>query len=248
MPLVVLLLLLCCLPSAAQSPFEKAQVVFLGESHDSERDHQGQLEALKAIRALDDKPMVVLAEMFNESGRQGLESFAEASKFQDFTEDFWNEQWGHPYSLYRPIFRWIKDHDEILLDLRPDPKRTQEVKDKGMVVAVEDLDTVLLGPKAYREKMRAVVAEHIPEGKLPPEEVVNRYFLVQCFWDEYMAWRITEVAQLHPEARLVVLVGHGHLHRDFGIPARLSRRNDKLTWLTVGFGEDQGWDADYRLP
>lgn len=49
----------------------------------------------------------------------------------------------------------------------------------------------------------------------------------------------------NPDARIAVLVGHGHLHRSFGIPARVARRRPDLSLLTVGFDKAGEWEPDY---
>lgn len=221
------------------------RVVFLGESHTSELDHQGQLQALELLfRAYD---IHVVAEMFNPLGQTQLEAYRDAGAFEDFEEDFWQEQWGHPYELYRPIFSWVKTHDVSLTHLRPDPAFTRKVKEKGPAAAIEMLGEFFLGPTAYREFMENVAKDHMSEGIQVPESMVDAYFLVQCFWDEYMSWRIVQEAQQNPNKLVVVLVGHGHLHPNFGIPPRLNRRAPELTSLRVGFQEEAEWGPDFVL-
>jgi uncharacterized iron-regulated protein len=78
--------------------------------------------------------------------------------------------------------------------------------------------------------------------------MVDQFFLIQCFWDEYMSHRIVELAEQFPEHRIVVLVGSGHLQPDFGIPLRLKRRAPALEFVTVGFDpEETDWNPDLLL-
>jgi uncharacterized iron-regulated protein len=58
--------------------------------------------------------------------------------------------------------------------------------------------------------------------------MVDRLFTVQCFWDEFMAWRLADLAKQHPGQTLVVLIGDGHLRDNEGIPWRLNRRAPEL--------------------
>ena len=246
----IVLLLILFSPSLADEPWLMGQqtlgkrVVFLGESHASEIDHRGQLEALKALAARSEQPLLVVAEMFNESGRETLELSQSRPEFEDFEPEFWEQQWGHPYALYRPIFAWLKKGGHHLTDLRPDPERARQIKEKGIPSTLPLLGEFFLGPTAYRQKMAEVAFEHLPPEVPLTSDMVDKYFLVQCFWDEYMSWRIARLAEERPAQTVVVLVGHGHLHPEFGIPARLRRRKPDLSMLTVGFDRDNPWPAD----
>ncbi|MFA5508566.1 MAG: ChaN family lipoprotein [Vulcanimicrobiota bacterium] len=42
------------------------RVVFLGERHDFEDDHAGQLAALRQLKGLDQRPLLLAVEMFDE--------------------------------------------------------------------------------------------------------------------------------------------------------------------------------------
>ena len=245
-----LFLLLLTLNASAEQTLEKTspwlgkRVVFLGESHRSELDHQGQLQALQSLANESSQPLLLVAEMFNETGRPALESRATQTEFQDYSTEFWEDQWGHPYELYRPIFEWSETQGHHLTDLRPDPKRAKLLKERGVASMIPLLGEFFLGPAAYRQSMAEVAAEHLPPDYPLSSEMVDKYFLVQCFWDEYMSWRVAQLAASRPDQTLVVLVGHGHLHPEFGIPARLKRRNPELTTLTVGFDRENSWPAD----
>lgn len=238
-----LLLLLLAMPGWAQD-WTTSQVILLGESHDSKADHEGQLAALQALRKACHKPLVIAAEMFREDGRAALTQYAERSDFQDFEESYWKEQWGHPYALYQPLWKWTKESGATLVDLRPSPERTEQFKKEGVTAAIPWFGEFYLGPAGYREVMAKVAARHLPTEVPITPELVDRYFLIQCFWEEYMTWRILELRKLFPEATIVVLVGHGHLHPEFGIPARLRRRDPHLSVSTLGFDRSEEWQPD----
>jgi uncharacterized iron-regulated protein len=223
------------------------QVIFLGERHTSELDHIGQLEALKFLAQNGNSPLVVAAEMFNETATEELLEFAESPQYSNFPDAFWKEQWGHPYEFYRDIFKWVKSENHQLTFLRPDPEKTRRIKEEGVLAALPMVDEFFLGPKAYRDHMIDIAAEHLPEGEAPEEQMVDAYFLVQCFWDEYMSWRLAHLLSENPGRQIVVLVGHGHLNRDFGIPPRLTRRAPSVEWLTVGFGPEADWNPQFII-
>lgn len=233
-----LILLLLWAPASAQDL--SAQVVFLGESHTDANDHAGQLQVLKQLQGLDDRPLVVLAEMFTERSRSKLELWP----LVEIDSELWSREWGHPYELYQPILDWLKQEAVPLLPLRPDPAFTARVRQQGATVALERLDEILLGPKAYRDFMEEVASHHLPEGQKVAVEMLDRFFLVQCFWDEYMAWRVQETLKSRPESRIAVLVGHGHLKPGWGVPYRLRRRCPEVSSVTVGFSQARRGEAD----
>lgn len=245
---VALLVCLLFLTAPLGAEPSEAQVVLLGESHTSTRDHQGQLEALQLLSQLDDKPLLVCLEMFNETGSGTLESFRKRSSFQDLEPEVWSEQWGHPYELYRPILRWCHQNRVPLAYLRPDPAFTKRVKNGGAVEALEELGEFFLGPAGYREYLTEIANNHMPDGESMPKEAVNSFFLVQCFWDEFMSKRIMDLTEQFPDHRIVVLVGSGHLQPNFGIPLRLQRRAGDLKFVTVGFDpEETDWKPELLL-
>lgn len=217
-------------------------VVFLGESHSSETDHQGQLEVLRALLNEDgDRPLILVLEMFNERSPEGLKQFMTDGEVE---ADFWKQQWGHPYELYRPILQWSRKHGISLTHLRPDPKRTQAVRESDPLGEMRKLGDFYLGPPAYRTHMSEVAQRHLPQDMEVTDDIVDKYFLIQCFWDEYMSWRLTHLLSENPDALLIVLVGHGHLHPEFGIVPRLKRRSPGRETLTIGFEEKSEWKPD----
>lgn len=209
---------LCCMTGAWAQP----RVVFLGEQHTSAADHQAQLASLRALRA--EGPVVVLAEMFTERSEAKLQAWNEGK--DALTDDLWKAEWGFSRELYDPIWGWTREQKAPLLWLRPDPAFTKQVREGGPAAAVPRLGEVLVGPASYRDFMEEIAQGH-GHGQVD-ETMVNRMFTVQCFWDEFMAWRVAEVAAEHPEAIVAVLVGDGHLREGEGVPWRLERRAPQL--------------------
>ena len=215
---------------------QPSRVIFLGESHTSESDHAGQLEVLKSLEGA---PLILAAEMFTSRSERALMELTETP----LSEELWKQEWGHPYELYAPIWEWAVGRVQIA-PLRPDPSFTKRVKEGGPAVAVAEIDTLLLGPEPYRQSLSEIFAAHLPPDQEMSDEMLNSYFLIQCFWDEYMAWRISRLADQYPEHRIAVLVGYGHLHPEFGIPARLKRRRRDLRYVNIAFSEERREGCD----
>lgn len=201
------------------------RVLFLGEQHTNPADHQAQLKALQGLQA--NGSVLILAEMFTERAQGELQTWNDGAGPAIFESELWEREWGHPQELYQPIWNWARDNGVDVLWLRPDPDYTKKVKERGPASAVERIGELLIGPASYREFMEQTAASH-GDGSEVDQAMVDRFFLVQCFWDEFMAWRIAQLASENPDATLVVLVGDGHLREGEGIPWRLHRRAPEL--------------------
>jgi uncharacterized iron-regulated protein len=201
------------------------RVVFLGEQHTSATDHKAQLDAL--VRLKQQGPVVIVAEMFTERAAGELSDWNLGAGPADFGPEFWQKEWGHPQELYSPIFGWARKQKVAVQWLRPDPDHTKQVREKGPATAVARLDEVLIGPKSYRDFMAEIARSHGHADQVD-DAMIDRMFTVQCYWDEFMAWRIADLAQAYPDHTLAVLVGDGHLRDGEGIPWRLRRRAPEL--------------------
>lgn len=218
---------LALLLSLTLSPaWGQGRVLFLGEQHTREADHRAQLDALQTLDRT--HPVLLVAEMFTERAESELTAWNQSPGLQ-VEETLWQREWGYPYPLYDALFRWAKEAQVPVVWLRPDPALTQQVKEKGPASVVPRIEELLLGPSSYRDFMAQMAGQHGGRGgQAVSDETVDRYFLIQCFWDEFMAWRLLALHRQHPEATLVVLVGDGHLRPGEGIPWRLQRRAPEL--------------------
>jgi hypothetical protein len=98
---------------------------------------------------------------------------------------------------------------------------------------------------AYEQLLREVFNQH-PGGDGSRFE---NFYNVQLLWDEGMAEQAVEYLKAHPDHRMVVLAGSGHLARGSGIPRRLTRRLPVSSAIVLN-----GWEgpiepdlADYIL-
>ena len=51
-------------------------------------------------------------------------------------------------------------------------------------------------------------------------------YQAQLLWDQTMATRIVEFLAAHPEEKLIVLIGRGHVEGGFGVPAFVMQKTD----------------------
>ncbi len=191
-----------------------ARVVYLGERHDREADHRGQLQLLEVLR-----PDAVGFEMFE----RPEQSWLDRSDLEEI-EKGW--RWGFPWAMYAPLVGWGKDNGARLLALNAPRDEVRKVARGEMPVPPE----LLPGPAEYREQLKTVWLGH----KGPPDGF-ERFFMAQCLWDETMAESLALYLENDPEARVAVIVGAGHVEHGWGIPQRVARRLPGTSQVTVLF-------------
>ncbi len=83
----------------------------------------------------------------------------------------------------------------------------------------EDRDLDIPG---YRERIHSVFTMHAA----PTPEQFTGFIQAQALWDETMAATVAEYLTTHPEQRMVVIAGVGHVAKAEAIPPRVARRID----------------------
>jgi uncharacterized iron-regulated protein len=220
-----------------------ADIVCIGESHDSEPNHRVQLRIIKALYACDDR-LGVGMEMFQRPfqkeidryflGEIGEENFLKASEYK--------QRWGYAWPLYRPIVEFCRRNNVPLAALNAPKELTQRISKVGHAALTED-EKKQLGPvdfqvKAHRDYwFDKLAAMH--GNKSASNDQKERSYQVMTVWDEYMGASAAAFQQERGLRRMVVLAGSGHVERGFGIAARAAKRTGgKAVTVRVEVGGD----------
>jgi hypothetical protein len=160
------------------------------------------------------------------------------------------ERWRYDYRLYRPILRFAREQGIPVIALNLEREITSKVGEGGIESLGEaeraripvEIDR---DDQAYRERLKAVFAHH-PQSQ---ERNFEHFLSVQLLWDEGMAERAADYLSEHPDRRMVILAGTGHLEYGQGIPKRLLRRlsADSAILLNGSSRELDPEIADYVL-
>ncbi len=228
------------------------RVVFVGETHDRYEDHLAQLEIVRALHARH-SDLVLGVEYFQAPFQKVLDSYVagQASEKQLLRETEYFERWRFDYRLYRPIMQYARAHGIPVIALNIPTEISQKVARSGIDSLSRSEQTHL--PKeidrsdtAYRERLRAVFDAHQERAAAPGS---FDYFVdAQLLWDEAMAETAASYLQQHPQRRMVILAGNGHLLYGSGIPNRLLRRISVDSALVVNAdGIDDPAMADFLL-
>jgi uncharacterized iron-regulated protein len=216
---------------------QEADLVCIGETHDSDLNHRVQLQIIKALFARDDR-LGVGMEMFQRPYQEALDRYSRGTLGE---EDFlkateYRQRWGFAWSLYRPITDFCRRNGVPLAALNAPKELTSRISRVGYVGLNED-ERRQLGPIDFQvAKHRDYWYERLAAmhgQKDAPSEQKERSYQVMTTWDDYMASSAARFQQERRLRRLVILAGSGHIERGFGIPERTSKRTGGKV-LTIG--------------
>jgi uncharacterized iron-regulated protein len=224
------------LPQLASS-----NVIYLGETHDSELDHQNQLKIIQELYKRNPKIAIAL-EMFQRP-YQGVVDEYLAGKITEeelVKKSEYEKRWGFPWKLYAPILRFARKNKLPVLATNTPAEVSRKVARQGLESLTADerqwippFFEIRTDNEDYRKMVLAAFAEHQAAGHGKSADA-ERFFLVQVLWDETIAESIAKFVQANPNHQVVVLAGQGHIIYGFGIPSRVERRlQGKVTQSTV---------------
>jgi uncharacterized iron-regulated protein len=231
----------------------KAKVIFVGETHDSKRDHEFQLAIIKALRRSGVPPAIGL-EMFRADSQGVLDQWVDESlDLEKFLKAYY-DNWGLAWPLYRDIFLYSRENRIPLVGLNVPADITRKVSSEGFSsLTQEELRRLPPGiscnvDELYMDFIRRAYAAHQARGR----SFVN-FCEAQMVWDKAMAWHLTEFRNRNPDKMVVVLAGVGHSWKR-GIPEHLGEeaKPDYRVVLTETPGRIDrrtvfSEDADYIL-
>jgi uncharacterized iron-regulated protein len=220
-----------------------ADIVCVGETHDSELHHRVQLEIIKALYARDER-LGVGMEMFQRPYQKALDRYLAGSiREQVLLEDSeYRQRWGFDWSLYRPIVDFCRRNGLPVAALnvpRELTRRLSRVGFAGLSAAEkEQLGAIDFHVKEHRDYWFERLAKmHGKSGASAGQK--ERSYQVMTAWDEYMADSAARFQKERRLRRLVVLAGSGHIERGFGIPQRAARRTGgKVLTVRVALGAE----------
>jgi len=217
--------------SQALQQLAKADVVYLGETHDSAKDHQNQLEIVEQLYRRNKKIAIAL-EMFQRPYQGIIDDYlaGKISEQQLLAKTEYEQRWGFPWEYYAPIVQFAKAKKLPVLALNTPTEITRKVAKSGLESLspeerkyIPPFTEIRTDNAEYRQLLLKIFQQHQADanGSSPSFE---RFFLAQVLWDETMAEGIANFLTAKPNYQVVVLVGQGHIVYNYGIPSRVARR------------------------
>lgn len=240
------------LPGTAEVAAKLAdkRVVHIGEQHDRLDHHLNQLDIIKQLYGANPN-LVIGMEWFQVPHQQALDDFI-AGKIDEPTfirQSGYFDHWGGvDYRIVRPIFQFARDNKIPLLALNIDTDLHRKVIDDGIDKLTPEQRAQLpaeidRSDEAYIDRLKKYFARHPGKEEQSLEQRVERWVTGQLLWDEYMAEQAANYLKAHPDQRMVVLAGAGHLAYGAGIPKRLQRRVPLASAIVIN-GLEFGNSAD----
>ncbi|PPS42697.1 ChaN family lipoprotein [Chroococcidiopsis sp. TS-821] len=218
----------------------KANVIYLGETHDNPQHHQTQLEIIQLLHKQQPKIAIAL-EMFQRPYQRFLDQYI-AGKIteQELVEKTeYNQRWGFPWENYAPVLRYARANKLPVLALNTPSEVTRQVARAGLASLtpqqrqfIPPLTEICTDNAEYRQIILDAFEQHQQAGHGSSSDFEN-FFLAQVLWDETMAEKIARFHQSQPNYQIVVLAGQGHIIYGHGIPSRVARRIRQLTQRSV---------------
>ncbi len=178
-------------------------------------------------------------EMFKRPHQEILDKWAsgELSEKDLLYSTDWDYEWGYDYNHYKEIMNFIRDNKIPVVALNITKKFGKTIRKKGIEGLSEEerenlpeIDTTDVYHRKYLER---ILKSH-GHGNTDMSDVFEKFYLVQCVWEDVMADSITGYLS-SPQAKgkkLLVFVGGGHIIYHFGVPKRVYRRNH-LPYRTI---------------
>ncbi|HSO72413.1 MAG TPA: ChaN family lipoprotein [Thermodesulfobacteriota bacterium] len=206
---------------------DQARVVYLGETHTRLEDHQIQEQILKGLYGRHPS-LIVALEMFPRESQPLLDRFLRGEETE---EEFlrgvnWEEIWGYPFRLYRPLVLFAREKGLPLVGLNAPREVVTKIARGGLAgLSPEERKRVAenfdLANQGHREYVLEEYERHV-KGSIRDFEA---FYEAQLAWEETMAETLVQTLKAAPETvRVVVLIGNGHIWQGRGVPNNARRR------------------------
>jgi uncharacterized iron-regulated protein len=217
--------------SRALQELAKARVLYLGETHDRDRDRKIQLKIIQELQKRN--PQVAIAmEMFQIPYQDAIDSYLAGNLTEkDLLEQTEYEQrWGYSWESYAPILRFAKEKQLSVLAVNTPSEITRQVAKAGLDSLtpqqrkiIPPASEIRTDNAAYRQMLAKTFAQHQHSNR-GNSSGFDRFFLAQVLWDETMAAEVAKFAKANPKHQVAVIAGQGHIIYGYGILSRVARR------------------------
>jgi len=221
-------------------------VVLLGETHTTSDHHRWQLQVMSQLYAAH-PDMVLGFEAFPRSVQPVLDKWVAGDLSEaDFLKlSNWDTVWKFDAQLYMPLFHFARLNQVPMIALNVDQTFLRKVSQQGWDAIPQD-ERLGLGQRAapskdYLNMLRQIYEQHDKDKKTAPtldDSKFSGFVDVQVTWDQAMAQAIASTLKAKKKAKMVAIVGRGHLEFNYGVPHQLAALGvNKLAVLSP-------WDVD----
>lgn len=265
-PLGVSLIVFCKLNVSQKNDLikflsRKTGAIWLGEHHNSMKDHILQTELIRSLHAQrrsTRQPMAIGLEQVQIKFQPALNDYiAGRISLQEMKDQVeWETRWQWSFEGYRPIFEAAKELCIPLIALNVNSEDLTLVETGGLPnLSKAQLDQYIPDRQGFAEFARPLqykvyvdyvirpsyelhnamgLLQYSMSGqKLDQVMPFRNFFSARILWDESMASRAYEWTSSHPGGLLVGLVGADHVKFRNGIPGRYARFGADCTSIVL---------------
>jgi uncharacterized iron-regulated protein len=204
---------------------EKADVVYVGETHDNPAHHQYEMELVRELLKRGMR-FAIGWEMFDETQQTAIDAWASRSISlkEMLAKTGFQQRWGVYSPVYERILQTAGDARVANIALNAAPELVQKVARGTPLSAGEQamLPTGFVSNEEAYNNFLTMMGGH--PGMREADE--RRFFAAQNVWDQTMASRVLEFKRGNPGLKLVVLTGRGHVSGGYGIPFYVKQKSD----------------------
>ncbi|MEW6521250.1 MAG: ChaN family lipoprotein [Thermodesulfobacteriota bacterium] len=208
-----------------------SRVVYVGETHVNQADHLLQFRVLQAIHQRHPETAVGM-EMFNRSSQAALDAYVkgEIDERQFLKDAHYFKNWGYDYRHYRDILQYARLHQLPVIALNLDKDIVSDTfRNGGIAGLAPEIQQTLpeerdLSMPGYRQRLVQVFQSHSGPHFNENDQKMANFVESQALWDETMSQTIADYLTEHPQARMIIIAGSGHVVKENAIPPRVARR------------------------
>ena len=233
-------------PTTCIGGLKAAKALYLGEHHNSLRDHLLQADILKALRRSEPKRrMAVGLEAIQRRFQPVLDEYLRGTinlqQLEDQTE--WSTRWTWPFANYVPVFEAAKQNNFELLALNADSEDLGVVEMSGLAglpnttlakyipdrrvfadftntTAFREYIAYVVAPSYRSHKEMGILRQTISGQQLKEDMPFKNFYSGRMLWDNSMANTGAAWTKRNPSGLLVSIVGADHVKFGGGVPNR----------------------------
>jgi len=216
----------------------RGRFVLLGEKHDNPDHHRLQAWLLRALIAAGRRPAVGF-EMFSVDDAPAIarQVAAHPSDAVGLAEAVnWQRSGWPDWAMYRPIAEAALQANLPIIATNLSPATVRSLGQRGAAALDATLAARLDLDRPLAADTQTAMAEEVREAHCgyASKQQINAMMLVQRARDVQMAESLAAAGQ---QDGAVLIVGAGHVRRDYGIPAYLASREPGASVISVAFLE-----------
>lgn len=208
--------------------------VLVGEQHNTSAHHAMQAAVIEAL-VKDGREVTVGFEMFTFDNQKSLAGWTQGRWTEDefIAKSNWAEQWGFPFSAYRPIFESVRTHKLPMVALNVPRTWVRQISRNGVDAMLPETKARVpkldLTHRGHRMVFDSLMGGHTGSN-------MDNIYAAQVLWDEGMAInarREMDTRRANPKAVMVIVAGIGHVMHKSGIDLRITQGTGEPTLSVI---------------